>query len=227
MSIKLYLVRTHKIGITNILTALITKTLADTVYLPCQFTLDQKFINITEGEFTLNFPRTQIRHTVWNSSTPTEYLTYLDNSVLSAVEQNKVVTLGCHDDSSIAYLSSRYLDIITTGIYYTDNDYLTLLHHNAEYHVHMLQNNIIVPNDNDIKLLNSLDTARLVDHYTIEFDKQNLIPQSTDPVCMFNISYTDLFDRKKVQNFFDAIGLPLTKDSQDFYDSWLSAYSER
>jgi hypothetical protein len=228
MSTNLYIVRTHKIGITNILTALITETLGTSVYQPCTFTLNDRYINIVEGAFTTNFPVTQIRHTVWSDQTPAEYFNYLDLCLQQATENQQVVTIGCHDSSSVLYLKDRYnSNAATAGIYYTADQYSFLLNSNAEYHVYMLKNQKLPTTEHDQELLQTLNESELVTHYTHEFKQLNLIPESVDPVCDYNINLTDLFNREYVINYFNEFSIPLSSSALKLYDAWLSAYSLR
>jgi hypothetical protein len=228
MSIHLYIARTHKIGITNILTALITKTLGTNVYQPCTFTLNDKYINIIEGEFTTNFPVNQIRHTVWSEQTPTEYFNYLDNCIQQATAKNQVVTIGCHDANSVLYLKNLYNTIsVTAGIYYNIEQYSFLLNSSAEYHVYMLKNQVLPVTEYDQQLLKELSKSDLILHYSQAFDKLNLIPKFSDPVCDHNINLIDLFNKNCVIDYFVKIGIPLSDSAITFYDAWLSAYSPR
>jgi hypothetical protein len=228
MSINLFLVRTHKIGITNILTALVTKTLGDQVYHPCSYSLTGKFINTYEGEFTVNFPYPSIRNIIWDSNTSASLVNYLEQSLNQAINQNKIVTLGCHDDNSILHLLKKYHPHVTSaGLYYNIAAYDLLLKDTAEYHLYMLSKNIIEPSEHDKSILANYTYNESINHYINVFNDQNLFPKQSHPICNFNLSYTDLFDKKRVENLFNDIGFPLTEESSSFYDSWLSQYSDR
>jgi hypothetical protein len=227
MSTKLYLVRTHKVSITNIFTALLTKILAEKFYYPCDYVLESKFVVNKIGKFTANFPHPNIRHIIWNDQTPTEYFAYLETCFEKAFDQSQIVGLGCHDDASVLYLSKKYSPyVVTAGVYHTQEHYHDLLRHTVEYHVYNLKNNLIDPSGFDIDLIQKLQTSELVDYYACAFASQNLVPESSEPVCDYNMVFHDIFHKSKVQNFFNTMGLSMSDSSLDFYDSWISQYSD-
>lgn len=218
--------RTHKIGITNILTALVTKVLDDQVYYPCIYSLNGKHVVNQEGEFTTKFPISRIREAIWNLPNSVNYLEYLNNSLTEAYKLNKVITLGCHDNESVNFLSKKYdPEVLTTCIFYKENEYDQILKHLAEFHMFKL-NNGIIPTYNDRKLIKELSYHELIEYYINAFDKQNLIPKYTEPVCQYNIQFSDMFNRDYVIKFFNSMNMSLTDSSLKFYESWLAANSD-
>ena len=227
MSTKLYLVRTHKISFTNIFTALVTNALAGKVYNPCEYKLTGKFISNREGKFTTDFPHPNIRHIIWNDQTPKSLFQYLEYCFQESYQKRQVLALGCHDSGSVDYLCKKYSpNVLSLGLYYTQDDYPVLLKHAAEYHVHMLRNNILTPSDNDRQLISTLSDLELIDYYIAAFDSDNLVPRESEPTCQFNFRLSDIMNPNLVNDFFNKLDLPLNQVAQDFYNSWLSAYSD-
>ena len=222
MSIKIYLLKTHKINLTNIVAAQLIENAGDSCYGPCLYSLDGKFINTVPGEFAkfqIQSTGKDGRYIHWAS-----YMDSLNTSVDQAANENKFLIFGSHDAEQLSFLKSYYdKDIMTIAVNYYDSNYELLMQNLVEYHLHLLKTQVLAPSAHDNELLSTLSNYQLLSHYKSEFDTHSLIPHTSVTAADYTINVDDLFSPNHMSIHFNNIGLPFTDTSRVFYDSWLSA----
>ena len=224
MSIKIFLLKTHKINLTNIVVAQLIKNAGQQCYSPCEYSLSDKFIDITLGEFAKSqhsVTDQQVRYIDW-----TAHIDKLEASVALATQQNKFLIFGTHDPHQLNFLKNYFGEsIFTISVNYQPNSFSLLIKNMSEYHVHLLKLNSLPITEIDQKLLESSTDQQLISHYQFEFSNLKLIPQSSITKADYSIPVDDLFNKSSMSDHFINIGLPFTQKSESYYDSWLSLQS--
>jgi hypothetical protein len=190
--------------------------------------VDNKYIDITLGEFTLNFPLNGAinqRHVDWPNC-PAGMM-YLKSELAKAKKTNTTVCFGSHYTASIEFLKNKFGATVTTaGTYYNSNLYSLLLDTTADYHLFMLEHQYIIPTQVDLELRKTSSRSELLGYYKDAFHKQKLIATSTAPVCDYNLNLEDMFINKAcVVEFCNNIGVPITTEATDLYNTWFANYS--
>ena len=226
MSTKIYLFKTHPINITNLALAQLIENAFGSSYETCSYSLsDNKFFKLTVGNFAqkqTNNPTADFRHIDW--SIPVN-LSNLNQSVELAVAQNKFLIFGNNSNDQIDFLKTYYTnDIVTIGINYNENMYLTLLDNMAKYHIYLLTNNSNI-SQLDQELLKTKSSAELIDYYTNAFNQQNLIPRISVIDCDYTILIDDFFNKSVMAKHYINLGVPFTVASEQYYDIWLAGQS--
>ena len=182
----------------------------------CRYDLvHNKFFVLQLNNFAKNIG--DVRNLEWSNNTM-----YLDK----CLESGKKLIFGSHHDSQIDFLKRHYKsDIMTIGINYGEDMYPLLLKNVAEYHIYLLGNGSIQPNENDEILMETLNHHDLVNYYSTEFNSINLVPHSSFVNCDYNIIVNDFLDKSKMADHFRNIGFPFTEESQKYYDQWFSSNS--
>jgi hypothetical protein len=192
---KIYLVKSFPVNITNILHAILTSNAGDKLVGSCTYRLDKKFLKANYNELVDIFG-TNIRGVDWREN--------IDRlrSFISNHRTNDVMIFGSYSDDQMRFLKDMMKDrIMTVGLNYTVDHYDFLLNNMVEYHCH--------ENGGDLEQLK------------IEFEKQDLCPRKSEAKFDYVIDLEDLFDRSKMIDHCDRIGLPFTDDTLTFYNSWL------
>jgi len=221
MSIKIYFLKTHKINLTNLLVGQLLQNAGESCYGACEYYLDGKFIETILGDFAksqIQSTGMDFRNIRWN-----EHLISLDTSVNLAKNENKVLIFGNHDPDQLLFLKSCYGTCIKTiSVDYTETSYDLLLENLAEYHLHLLKKQTLLPNEQDLELISTLSDEQLVQHYKSIFDSNKYIPHSCITDSDYSVFVEDFFNPQLMSNHFNNIGLPFNDQSRNFYDSWLS-----
>lgn len=215
MSTKIFLFKTHQINVTNLAVAQIVENSFDSFYNSCRYKLvHNKFFVLQLNDFARNIGE-QPRNKDWSNS-----INYLDNCLAS----NKKLIFGSHHDSQIDLLKAHYKsEILTIGINYNEDLYPALLKNVAEFHIYSLNTGSIKPSELDDMLMDSMKYQDLVDYYSKEFDTIKLIPKSSFVQCDYNILVNDFLDKDKMSNHFNNMGFPFTKESELYYNQWISS----
>jgi hypothetical protein len=226
MSTKIYLFKTHPINITNLALAQLIENAVGLSYETCSYSLrDNKFFKLIVGKFAqkqTDNPANDFRHIDW--SIPVN-LSNLNQSVELAATQNKFLIFGNNSNNQIDFLKTYYTnDIVTIGINYNENMYLTLLDNMVKYHIYLLNNNSNI-SQLDRELLNTKSSAELIDYYTNTFNQQNLIPRISVIDCDYTILVDDFFNKSVMAKHYINLGVPFTIASEQYYDTWLAGQS--
>ena len=225
----LYLFKTHKANVTNLVQSLTMYSARDKQLL----SLDNCFTSLNSENFFINAtgnlprqctlgqdPTTAFRIFSWAANDHS--LEHLNQSIAKAKTENKIYIIGSHSDEEIFFLKDHFKDSITTiGIHYNQSNLLFLLQDVARYHVYLLTNNQLTPTDSDAELLQKLSVDQLVDEYYNRFRESNYLPVQCDINCDHNIHVDDFFNPTAVENFMKKINLPLTSVAQIIYNNWL------
>jgi len=220
MSPTIYLIKTHKINLSNLFLLLLLENLKDFSFNACEYTLQNKFIVLEKlGNFAQSVipdPKNNLRFANWK-----DYLDLLNQQVSIAQAQNKKIIFGSHHDDQIDFLKNHYKDEITTiGINYTDNLYFKLLQNVAEFHLFQLKNQQIAINNYDRHLLNTKSDLELVEYYSIEFDKLNLIPITYQSQFDYNISIDDFYNFDSIKKHFGNLNISTVDNSYYLWKKW-------
>lgn len=237
MSTKIFLFKTHSINFTNLVMGQVTKNAPDQMFESCTYSLERnKFLELTQHRWC----QARKNHVLGNliTSIGTEFdfrkidwrdahaIKYLEDSLEQAKLQEKHVLLGTHLNEQLTFLKQHFGDdIVTVAINYHDNMYSVLLKHMAEYHVYLLNNELIPLSENDVILSETLSDKELVTHFTIEFDRMNLIPRESIIECDYNIMVDDFMNPEQMETHMKNIGFPFTEDGRAFYSKFLTAHS--
>lgn len=226
MSTNLIVIRTHKIGLTNIIPALILAALGDRGFQTCAgHLIDSRYLGNKLGEFASNFPvkdpETQLRSVQWENNTTA--LNYLDQCLNLANKQNKIVFFGSHFPEQIAYLQSKYPQITIGGSHYNKEHYPLMIKAMATDHIYMLQNNILPANTQDLILLDSYTQQELLEHYSCEFDNMQLVPEFTTPYIN-SLDIANINNKNSVVEYINSLGLQFTNEVDDLYTRWRQYY---
>lgn len=221
MSIKIYLLKTHKVNLTNLFVGQLLKNAGNSCYGACDYFLDGKFINNTLGDFAkfqLQSTEKDLRNIDWSQN-----LVSLNTSVDLIKNENKILIFGNHNPTQLSFLKSYYGSAIKTiGIDYNTNSYSLLLQNLAEYHFHLLKTQSISANQHDLELMSTLPDDQLIEHYKIAFDQSSYIPHTSVTDADYTVLVEDFFNPQLMEQHFINLGLPFTDTSRSFYDSWLS-----
>jgi hypothetical protein len=214
----------------------VTKNAPDQMFESCTYTLERnKFLELTQhrwcqarknhvlGKFITSISTEyDFRKINWNS----DAIEYLEDSLKQAKEQGKHVLMGTHLDEQILFLKNHFgEDIVTIGINYKENMYPVLLNHMAEYHVYLLNNELMPLTEKDEILIESLSDRELIRYYANEFDQMNLIPRESISDCDYNIMIDDFLDPVLMENHMKNIGFPFTDNGRVFYEKFLKGHS--
>lgn len=226
MSTKIYLFKTHPINITNLALAQLIENAVGSSYETCSYALiDNKFFKLIVGKFAqkqTDNPSVNFRHIDW--SIPVN-LSNLNQSVELATAQNKFLIFGSNSTNQIDFLKKYYTnDIVTIGINYNENMYLTLLDNMVKYHIYLLNNNSHI-SQLDRELFNTKSSAELIDYYTNAFNQQNLIPRTSVIDCDYTILVDDFLNKSVMAKHYNNLGVPFTIASEQYYDTWLAGQS--
>lgn len=236
MSTKIILFKTHVVNFTNLAMGLVTKNSPDLMFESCTYTLKRgKFLELTRhrwceqrkahvlGKFVKSISNEmEFRWLDWNSNA----IGYLEESLEEAKKQEQYVLLGTHHDSQLKFLKKHFgEDILTVATNYEENLYPTLLKYMAQYHVYLLNNELIPFSDRDTEIFESMNDSELVEFYTKEFDYLKLLPKKSVNVCDYNIKIDDFFDEALMKQHMNNLGFPFTENGLKFYHSFISGYS--
>lgn len=216
----LYLFKTHKINLSILPLALAIENNPSQVYKTCRFPLvSNQYVGLEIGELINNScedPNKNFRYIDWSTN-----IDYLNQAMDHADVLDQEVIFGTHRDDQLTFLKNYYTDRITTvGVNYDVDTYPTLLASIAQYHVYMLENNIITPNESDQELLSNSSKSILIDHYIKEFDAMNLVPRTSQVDCDININISDFFNKSTMIQHYTNIGITLTPEFDRYYDTW-------
>lgn len=228
MSTSLIVFRTHRIGFSNIIPALIMTAIGKQGFETCSCNLlDDKYVNAVLGGFASNFPvadpDNDLRRVQWENDMVA--LQYLDDFMVHVRSQNKLLGMGCHSPTSIAFLKERFQDEMKIGgSHYTEDFYPYLIQSMAEQHVFMITSGRTTPSDYDQELLTTLNQEDLVNHYRNTFDRDSIIPTSTESYDhSFNLA--NVFNKTLVVDYVEALGLDFTAETDQYYSDWAAANS--
>jgi hypothetical protein len=92
----------------------------------------------------------------------------------------------------------------------------------AEYHVFMMEHDLIIKNEHDIKRLASLPKTELISLYQSEFTNLNLIPSSSSFAADRTININDLLNEDAVSALLSELSIPFPSP---LYRRWLTTFS--
>ena len=223
MNFQLYLIKTHRINLTNLFIGMLNLNEKNRAYETCYYELvDDKFFKQCPGGMAKGLvrdPFADFRNFPWSNNI--EKL----NTLLSISSlQNKILTFGNHKAEELIAIKNHCNDkAITIGINYTEDIYPLLLTNVAEYHIWLLKHNRINKNEQDQYNLDHLTYKEQVDYYTHAFNEINLIPRSNIEYLDYNINVEDFFSESKLYNHFANIGINLNNETKQYYRTWQSS----
>lgn len=221
MSTPLYVFKAHRISVANLVQFHIVNYQPEKFYKNCTYSNQGKLLFSVDGEAVKEIAQitndTPIRYTDWNS-----HIDLLSSYVDQAKQHNQIMMFANHDINQVQLLKNHFDDSMTmVCINYRENLYQYLLKNMAQYHVYLLQNNLLIPSDTDREILNNIDSA--IEYYQESFDQHNLIPKSSIHQGDYNIWIDDFFDINLMETHFNNLGFPLDNHRPGLYHSWLDA----
>lgn len=153
-----------------------------------------------------------------------EKIVVLDDLLNQASKQQKVLCFGSHHDTQITYLKNRYQDSCTTvGLSYGPALYQFLLNEMAKYHVFLLKNDLMIPNQSDKEKLISHTYDQLIEWYSNEFDRLNLILPEKQCEFDYDIPIDDFFSLPLLKKHYTELGFDGIRAFKEYYSKWLSS----
>lgn len=221
----LCLLKTYPINVTNLFLAGICHSQPN-ILGSCQYAFnDQGFFELEIGStvrmLSPTCPETSFRRLCWNDR---NLLDQLDSLLDICEQQQKILCFGSHQTADIQYLKSRLGErCITVGITYQENLYSLLLDNMARYHIFMLEQRMIEPNQWDQEHMHALERPALIQHYVTEFDRQNLIEHESQLNLDYNFIMDDYFDPDRLVEHYMALGFDREDRFREYHSEWLSA----
>jgi len=223
MSTKIYLLKTHRINVTNLILGTLTlneSSRFNSNFRPCTYTLtDKKFFIQVEDNMAKHFTsdtQNDFRNINWSTR-----LLELEEIVNKIDDQ--ILIFGNHNVENLLAIKNHFGDVaLTISTNYDENLYPYLLNNSAEFHVWALQTGYITPNEHDQKNLKLLTNLELVNHYTTAFDSMNLFPRYSQETLDYDINISDCFDENTFFTHLSNIGIVLTDPAKEYYRTWQS-----
>lgn len=223
MKYQIYLIKTHRINLTNLFMSTMIVSEGNRVYETCRYDLiNGKFFELDVGNMVKNFsddPVNYFRYLDWSDLIPK-----LETVISVAQQQNQFLIFGNHDSAQIHKLKNYFGDrIFTIGINYQESLYQRLLRDIAENHIHLIEHDKLAGGESHHSLSQIWTREQMVNHYMQCFDQISLIPKSSHIDCEYNIDVADFFDETLFKAHFDNIGLPLSPTAIQYYNTWRSS----
>lgn len=215
----IYVARTHRVNMTNLLVALLTVSAGDQVHGPCYYSVTTDgFLDQVTGDFARTMaedPVTQTRHINWREHTD-KLRDYYQRA-------RRHLIFGSHHVDQLHYLKSEFGEEVTTiAVNYTQHDYDRLLDNLARDHVRLMRQNRLEPTSQDAELMATLDPVDLIRHYRQEFDSMELIPPCVDDQLDYTVEVKDFYNPARMANHVRGLGFEFSAMAESYYDYWVS-----
>ena len=196
---KFIIFKTHLINVTNLFLGSVVDSIADQLYYPCVYNIEDQFFVCQNGKFSkmlVGDPQTGFRKIDWSQGEHLANLKQISNTT------SKSIIFGHHDSNQIEFLKDQFREhALTISINYTSDSYKKLLTNVVHYHeyVNKIQNR---------------------EHLYNEFDRMQLIPRASHYSADYNIDFEDFYDQQKMQLHFDNLQIVFP---ETYYQTWATA----